>query len=100
MVSAPLAFSSFFGADGLKSKVRDAVVGKLSAEFTGVTCLMGAAKVPRPVRGICFPSSATTKCHGCFYPTGDHETIFQLYFPAKTSDEAWGALDAAAGAFG
>ena len=32
---------------------------------------MGAAKVPRPMRGICFPSSRTTKCHGCFYPTGE-----------------------------
>ena len=81
-----------FGADGLKSKVRDAVVGKLSAEFTGVTCLMGAAKVPRPVRGICFPSSATTKNHGCFYPTATDEQIFQLYFPAKTMEEAWGTL--------
>lgn len=60
-----------FGADGLKSRVREAVVGKLAAEFTGVTCLMGAAKVPRPMRGICFPSSRTTKCHGCFYPTGE-----------------------------
>ena len=58
-----------FGADGLKSKVREAVVGELAAEFTGVTCMMGAAKVARPVRGICFPSSSTTKNHACFYPT-------------------------------
>ena len=75
------------GADGVKSKVREAVVGDLKAEFTGVTCLMGAAKVPRPHRGICFPSSRTTKNHGCFYPTGDDEQIFQLYFPAKTMEE-------------
>ena len=80
------------GADGVKSKVREAVVGKMAAEFTGVTCLMGAAKVARPVRGICFPSSRTTKCHGCFYPTSDGEQIFQLYFPAKTVEEAWGTL--------
>lgn len=81
-----------FGADGLKSKVREAVVGPLAAEFTGVTCLMGAAKVPRPVRGICFPSSSTTKNHACYYPTGNCEQIFQLYFPAETKDEAWGTL--------
>ena len=86
------------GADGVKSQVREAVVGKLSAEFTGVTCLMGAAKVPRPVRGISFPSSRTTKNHGCFYPTGDDEQIFQLYFPAKTLEEAWGTLSAEEGA--
>ena len=59
------------GADGLKSKVRNAVVGELAADFTGVTCLMGAAKVPRPVRGICFPSSSTTKNHACYYPSGN-----------------------------
>ena len=82
------------GADGVKSKVREAVVGPMAAEFTGVTCLMGAAKVPRPHRGICFPSSRTTKCHGCFYPTGDNEQIFQLYFPAATMEEAWGTLSA------
>lgn len=82
------------GADGLKSKVREAVVGPLSAEFTGVTCLMGAAKVPSKVRGICFPSSSTTKNHACYYPTGDGEQIFQLYFPADTPDDAWGALSA------
>jgi len=84
-----------FGADGVKSKCREAVHGPnsaLAAEFTGVTCLMGAAKVARPVRGICFPSSRTTKNHGCFYPTGDAEQIFQLYFPAKSADEAWGVL--------
>ena len=81
-----------FGADGLRSKTREAVVGSLAAEFMGVTCLMGAAKVARPIRGICFPSSRTTKNHGCFYPTGDEEQIFQLYFPARTMEEAWGTL--------
>lgn len=86
-----------FGADGIKSKVREAVVGDLKAEFTGVTCLMGAAKMARPVRGICFPSSATTKNHACYYPTGDAEQIFQIYFPAKTMDDAWGALTAEEG---
>lgn len=86
-----------FGADGLKSKVRHAVVGELAAEFTGVTCLMGTAPIPRPVRGISFPSSRTTKNHGCFYPTGESEQIFQLYFPAKSTDEAWGTLSAEEG---
>ena len=81
-----------FGADGQRSKAREAVVGSLAAEFTGVTCLMGAAKVARPIRGICFPSSRTTKNHGCFYPTGEGEQIFQLYFPARTMEEAWGTL--------
>ena len=37
-----------FGADGLRSKTREAVVGSLAAEFTGVTCLMGAAKSRAP----------------------------------------------------
>jgi hypothetical protein len=32
------------------------------------------------------------RCHGCFYPTGEAEQIFQLYFPAKTMDENWGTL--------
>jgi len=77
--------------------VREAVVASLKAEFTGVTCVMGAAPLPRPVRGICFPSSSTTKNHGCYYPTGDGESIFQLYFPAKTMDDAWGTLSAEEG---
>ncbi|EOD32443.1 hypothetical protein EMIHUDRAFT_122986 [Emiliania huxleyi CCMP1516] len=32
--------------------------------------------------------------HACYYPTGDGEQIFQLYFPADTPDDAWGALSA------
>ena len=82
-----------FGADGLKSQARRAVAGAdLPAHFTGVTCLMGSAPVARPVRGICFPSSSTTKCHACYYPTGEQETVFQLYFPAETVAENWGPL--------
>lgn len=68
----------------------------MSADFTGVTCLMGASAVPRPVRGICFPSSSTTKSHACYYPSGDNETVFQLYFPAKTIGEDWGPQSAEA----
>jgi 2-polyprenyl-6-methoxyphenol hydroxylase-like FAD-dependent oxidoreductase len=84
-----------FGADGVKSKVRDAVVSTVQdPEYTGVTCWMGAApNVSRPVRGICFPSSSTTKCHMCTYPTSDTETIFQIYFPTPIENpESWGKL--------
>ena len=106
--------SLLIGADGLNSTCRRYVSNPLSPTiypepeeyvpiYTGVTCLMGCANVPF-IRGICFPSSATTKCHGCFYPThvppttttttdeqGEnndenenekHEMIFQLYFPS------------------
>merc|ERR1712151_1201057 len=85
-----------FGADGIKSKVRQAVLSdqySQNPEYTGVTCLMGAANIPRPVRGICFPSSSTTKCHMCTYPTGDNETIFQIYFPTPVENtDNWGTL--------
>jgi 2-polyprenyl-6-methoxyphenol hydroxylase-like FAD-dependent oxidoreductase len=87
-----------FGADGVKSRVRNAVLGDALAseqepEYTGVTCLMGATPIPRPVRGICFPSSVTTKCHMCTYPTGEDESIFQIYFPTPVENpDAWGAL--------
>jgi 2-polyprenyl-6-methoxyphenol hydroxylase-like FAD-dependent oxidoreductase len=81
-----------FGADGVKSKVREAVVSQQNPEYTGVTCLMGAAKVKRPYRGICFPSSSTTKCHACYYPTADDEQIFQIYFPSPENVETWGTL--------
>jgi len=85
-----------FGADGVKSKVRDSVMhgpGKTEPEYTGVTCLMGSSSVPRPNRGICFPSSVTTKCHMCTYPTGPNETIFQIYFPTEVENpESWGTL--------
>ena len=72
--------SLVIGADGINSKVRNYVVNpsndvevtkrmeEYTPEYTGVTCLMGCANVPR-LRGICFPSSATTKCHACYYPT-------------------------------
>ncbi|KAK1748414.1 monooxygenase-related protein [Skeletonema marinoi] len=72
--------SLLIGADGINSKVRNYVVNPTSdeekqksleefmPEYTGVTCLMGCANVPF-MRGICFPSSATSKCHACYYPT-------------------------------
>lgn len=88
-----------FGADGVKSKVREAVVGKREVEYTGVTVLMGTAKVPASQRGICFPASSTTKNHACFYPVGEAEQVFQLYYPAPSmADEVWGTLSAEEGA--
>ena len=84
-----------FGADGVKSKIRDAVLGEKreEPEYTGVTCLMGSAPMPRPVRGICFPSSTSSRCHMCTYPTGTDETIFQIYFPTPVENpENWGVL--------
>jgi len=83
-----------FGADGVKSKARDAVIlPPTHLEYTGVTCLMGSAPIPRAERGICFPSSTTTRCHMCTYPTSDNETIFQIYFPTPTENsESWGTM--------
>lgn len=81
-----------FGADGIKSRVRASLFGETEVDYTGITCLMGAASIARPMRGICFPSSFTTKCHACFYPTGDQETIFQIFFPTSERPETWGAL--------
>ena len=84
-----------FGCDGVKSRVRDFVVGSGAEEpeYTGVTCLMGSAPIPSPSRGICFPSSTSTGCHMCTYPTGPNETIFQMYFPTpEESTENWGTF--------
>ena len=110
--------SLLIGADGINSKVRDYVTDpraekkedKFDPEYTGVTCLMGCANVPRPMRGICFPSSSTTKCHACYYPTktpgntsnGDanddddesgNEQVFQIYFPSPVErTDTWKTL--------
>jgi len=82
--------SLLFGCDGVLGAKASL---EQQPEYTGVTCLMGASPVPSPVRGICFPSSNTTKCHMCTYPTGPNETIFQMYFPTPVENpEAWGAL--------
>lgn len=51
--------------------VRIGLFGEEEVGYTGITCLMGAADVKRE-KGICFLSSATSKCHGCFYPTGNY----------------------------
>ena len=119
--------SLLIGADGINSKVRNYITNpnkKSSSndqkqqqqdeeeyvpEYTGVTCLMGCANTLRPVRGICFPSSATTKCHACYYPTrapssssspdsednsnDDWETVFQIYFPSPIErPDTWRTL--------
>ena len=53
---------------------------------------MGASNLKRPFRGICFPSSSTTKCHACYYPTGDSEQVYQIFFPTTERPETWGTL--------
>ena len=70
------------GADGSKSQVRNLVCkGKHQLKYTGTTCLMGCADIGRPERGLCLPSSDTTKCHGAFFPTAEDEQCFQIHFP-------------------
>jgi salicylate hydroxylase len=135
--------SLLIGADGINSKVRNYVVNpspkttaatttettanqqqqqqsleEFMPNYTGVTCLMGCANVPR-IRGICFPSSATTKCHACYYPTkvpkeediidtnneekrtennkyadnNNYEQVFQIYFPSPIErPDTWRTL--------
>lgn len=117
--------SLLIGADGINSRVRNYILNptgdevtqksleEFMPEYTGVTCLMGCANVPFK-RGICFPSSATTKCHACYYPTkvpkeqdGEEETssendtddddkyemVFQIYFPTPIErSDTWRTL--------
>lgn len=116
--------SLLIGSDGINSATRkyvanptdDPEITKRIEEFlpayTGTTCLMGAANVPR-ARGISFPSSATTKCHACYYPTmvpdddeeddGEattdysddkrYEQVFQIYFPTPVErPDTWRTL--------
>jgi salicylate hydroxylase len=84
-----------FAADGGKSNTRQAFAPEHKVEYTGTTCLMGIAPVPRELRGICFPSSETTKCHACYFPTLPEEQCFQLHFPIpahQTNPGTWGEL--------
>ena len=58
---------------------------------------MGLASIPRPRRGICFPSSRTSLFHGVFFPTAENEQCFQLHCPAGDLAKAmdtWGTLTA------
>jgi salicylate hydroxylase len=55
---------------------------------------MGSAPIRRPAPGICFPSSSTSGCHGTFYPTGENEQIFQIYFTEPTErPETWKVMN-------
>lgn len=84
-----------FGADGCKSTVRKLMNGDSKLEYTGVTCVMGMAESLPDDRGICFPSSLTSKCHGCFFPTSEGEQCFQMHFPVAEADADegnWGTL--------
>ena len=83
-----LATRLLLAADGAKSVIRQTVAGHLSQlTYTGTTCWYGVSSLPRPERGICFPTSHTTQCHGCFYPTGPNEQCFQLHMPTPISDK-------------
>lgn len=96
--------SLLLAADGSKSRVRTLVSGgKYRLTHTGTTCLMGTAAVARQERGLCLPSSETTRCHGAFYPTGEQEQCFQFHFPTNVLaaikegsndpiDFSWGGL--------
>lgn len=86
-----------FGCDGAHSRVRQAMAGDAtSLEYTGVTCLMGIANnCPAQVKGICFPSSHTTGCHSCYFPTGAKEQCFQIHWPIPVEEANsgnWGNL--------
>ncbi|KAJ3336656.1 hypothetical protein HDU93_002387 [Gonapodya sp. JEL0774] len=70
-----------FGCDGAKSRVRDALFGPLEPIYSGITCLMGVANIPRPKRGICFPTGPN-KRHGV------------IYTPAPLNPESWRPLTA------
>lgn len=54
---------------------------KSKLTYTGTTCLYGTAPVGRDDRGLCLPTSETTKCHGAFFPVGEGEQCFQFHFP-------------------
>ncbi|KAJ1559104.1 hypothetical protein HK405_011991 [Cladochytrium tenue] len=86
-----------FGCDGVKSVLRGSLFPASEPEYTGVTVLMGVADIPREKRGICFPSSATSGFHACYYPTGPEEQIFQIFFPTPERPESWKALTAEEG---
>ena len=70
-----------FGVDGSKSTIRRMLFKEhFELNYTGVTCIMGIAKNFPVEKGISFPSSNTTKCHACFFPTQKNEQCFQFYF--------------------
>ena len=91
-----------FGCDGVKSVVRAALLGRgpeVDPAYTGVTVLMGAADVPAARgRGISFPASAASGFHAVYYPTGEREQVFQVFFSVEERPETWRPLGAEEGA--
>ena len=85
-----------FGCDGAHSMVRQVVAADATTlEYTGITCLMGIADCPAEVKGISFPSSHTTGCHSCYFPTGPNEQCFQVHWPIPVEEANsgnWGNL--------
>jgi salicylate hydroxylase len=78
-------------SDGVKSKVRRAVVPDVEWHYSGWTSFMGISHVESSK--LRMPSSLTTKCHATFFPTGDFESCFQIHFPlSSTNPECWGTL--------
>ncbi|KAJ1536474.1 hypothetical protein HK405_015205, partial [Cladochytrium tenue] len=84
-----------FACDGIKSAIRSSLFAASAGEpeYTGVTCLMGASDVPRPA-GYCYPTSSDSRFHACYYPTGEEEQIFQIFYVAPENKESWRALTA------
>ncbi|KAJ1556953.1 hypothetical protein HK405_001289, partial [Cladochytrium tenue] len=81
-----------FACDGIKSAVRRSLFPDTDADYTGVTCLMGASAVPRTERGICYPTSSRSAVHACYYATGPSEQVFQIFAVAPEQKETWRAL--------
>ncbi|CAJ1954763.1 unnamed protein product [Cylindrotheca closterium] len=85
-------------SDGSNSRVRKILTNDTcNLKYTGTQCLMGTSTLAREERGLCLPSSPTSKCHGAFYPVSETEQCFQFHFPvpeeeAKSSQGSWGAL--------
>mmetsp|Transcript_63259 Transcript_63259/g.74804 ORF Transcript_63259/g.74804 Transcript_63259/m.74804 type:complete len:450 (+) Transcript_63259:35-1384(+) len=85
-----------FAADGSNSIIRNVVAGHLTGlSYTGTTCFYGVAPsvVGKDKRGICLPSSETSKCHGCFYPVSPTEVCFQIHMPAEPGSSEDGPVD-------
>lgn len=82
--------SLVFGADGVKSAVRNYVAGALQPhnqlKYTGTTTLMGLASIPRPDNQISIVTSLTSQCHAVFFPVSPTEQCFQFHFPMDSTD--------------
>ncbi|KAJ3027524.1 UNVERIFIED_CONTAM: hypothetical protein HDU68_003655 [Siphonaria sp. JEL0065] len=92
-----------FGADGVKSQVRDFLFPEAEPpKYTGVTTLMAVSRSSNPPspadnppplpQGIHFISSVTSKFHACMYPLPNNETNVQIYLPTPENPESWGKL--------